>query len=150
MAALGHIGAVMAASESGGSGNFLVQPGLGVMIWTLTGCGGSLLTVRKLASPRIAEALDKRRRAIEESIDSAERTRVEADRLLAEYRERLREAREQADDILSRARKASDRVQEEAKVEAVNKREELMEQTRRDIEQETRRAIEQIRREVAD
>src|SRR3954453_20704488 len=136
------------AAESGG--NFLVKPGLGVMIWTLVAFGATLLILRKVAFPRIAEALDKRRRAIEESIESAERTRVEADRLLAEYRERLREAREQADDILTRARKASDRVQEEAKVEAVHKREELMEQTRRDIEQETRRAIEQIRREVAD
>jgi F-type H+-transporting ATPase subunit b len=146
MVSLHDIAPVVAA----GSGNFLVQPGLGVMIWTLIAFGASLLILRKLAFPRIAEALDKRRRAIEESIDSAERTRVEADRLLAEYRERLREAREQADDILTRARKASERVQEEAKVEAVHKREELMEQTRRDIEQETRRAIEQIRREVAD
>src|SRR3954465_8652897 len=132
-----------------GSGNFLVQPGLGVMIWTLIAFGASLLILRKLAFPRIAEALDKRRRAIEESIDSAERTRVEADRLLAEYRERLREAREQADDILARARKASDKVADEAKVDANKKREELMEQTRRDIEQETRRAIDKTRREGA-
>src|SRR5919206_4641059 len=133
-----------------GGGNFLVQPGIGVMIWTLIAFGATLLILRKFAYPRISAQLDKRRRAIEESIDAAERTRVEADRLLAEYRERLREAREQADDILTRARKASERVQEEAKVEAVAKREELMEQTRRDIEQETRRAIDQIRREVAD
>src|SRR5436305_12057455 len=146
MASLPDIAPVIAA----GSGNFLVQPGLGVMIWTLIAFVVSLLILRKLAFPRIADALDKRRRAIEESIDSAERTRIRADKLLAEYRERLREARVQADDILTRARKASDRVQEEAKVEAVQKREELMEQTRRDIEQETRRAIEQIRREVAD
>jgi F-type H+-transporting ATPase subunit b len=133
-----------------GGGNFLVQPGVGVMVWTLIAFGITLLILRRLAYPRIAEALDKRRRAIAESIDAAERTRVEADRLLQEYRERLREAREQADDILVRARKASDRVQEEAKVDATHKREELMEQTRRDIEQETRRAVEQIRREVAD
>jgi F-type H+-transporting ATPase subunit b len=141
-----HITTVTAA----GSGNFLVQPGLGVMIWTLIAFGVSLLILRKLAFPRIAEALDKRRKAIVESIDAAERTRVEADRLLQEYRERLREAREQADDIVSRSRKAADRLQDEAKVEANKKREELLEATRRDIEQETRRAIDQIRREVAD
>src|SRR5256714_13417906 len=120
------------------------------MIWTLIAFAITLLILRRLAYPRISAALDKRRRAIAESITSAERTRVEADRLLAEYRERLREAREQADDIIARARKASDKVQDDAKVEANQKREELMEQTRRDIEQETRRAIEQIRREVAD
>jgi F-type H+-transporting ATPase subunit b len=148
MAVVDHIGVVLAASSGGG--NFLVKPGVGVMIWTLIAFGITLLILRKLAFPRIAAALDKRRRAIEESIEAAERTRIEADRLLQEYRERLREAREQADDIIARARKASDKVQEDAKLEANEKREELMEQTRRDIEQETRRAIEQIRREVAD
>jgi F-type H+-transporting ATPase subunit b len=147
MASLHHITAPLAAS---GSGNFLVQPGLGVMIWTLVAFGVSLLILRKLAFPRIAEALDKRRKAIAESIDAAERTRQEADQLLSEYRERLREAREQADEIVARARKASDRVADEAKSEAKKTREEMMEQTRRDIEQETRRAIDEIRREVAD
>ena len=37
-----------------------------------------------------------------------------------------------------------------ASEEARRKREEMMEQTRRDIEAETRRAIQEIRREVAD
>jgi F-type H+-transporting ATPase subunit b len=133
-----------------GSGNFLVQPGVGVMIWTLIAFGVTILLLRKLAFPRIQEALDKRRIAIEESIDQAERTRREADELLREYRERLREAREQADDIVTRARRASEKVQEEAKVSAKEAREELLEQTRRDVQQETRRALDQIRREVAD
>ena len=38
----------------------------------------------------------------------------------------------------------------EAAEEAKAKREQMMEQTRRDIEAETRRAIQEIRREVAD
>jgi F-type H+-transporting ATPase subunit b len=133
-----------------GGGNFLVQPGIGVMVWTLIAFGVTLLILRRLAFPRISEALDKRRKAIVESIDHAEQTRVEADKLLQEYRERLREAREQADDIVARSRKAADMLQDEAKSEASKKREELMESTRRDIEQETRRAIDSIRREVAD
>src|SRR3954466_16140847 len=145
---MGALGTSVVTAESGG--NFLVQPGLGVMIWTLIAFVITLLVLRKLAFPRIAEALEKRTKAIAESIDAAERTRLEADQLLNEYRERLKEAREQADDILSRSRKAADKVQDEAKVAANEKREELMEQTRRDIEQETRRAIDQIRREVAD
>jgi F-type H+-transporting ATPase subunit b len=133
-----------------GGGNFLVQPGAGVMIWTLIAFGITIYLLRKLAFPQISEALDKRRIAIEESIDHAERTRQEADAILREYRERLREAREQADDIVVRARKAAEKHQEQTKVDAKQAREELMEQTRRDIEQETRRAIESIRREVAD
>src|SRR3954452_21472794 len=133
-----------------GGGDFLVKPGVGVMVWTLIAFGITVVLLRRFAFPPIQEALDKRRVAIEESIDHAERTRQEADALLREYRERLREAREQADDIVTRARRASERVQEEAKVDANAAREELMEQTRRDVEQETRRALDQIRREVAD
>ena len=52
-----------------GGGNFLVQPGIGVMIWTLIAFGITLLILRRLAFPRIQEALDKRRKAISESID---------------------------------------------------------------------------------
>ena len=141
---------VIASGGGGGGGNFLVTPGAGVMIWTLIAFGITILLLRKLAFPRIAETLDKRRLAIEESIDHAERTRTEADALLREYRERLREAREQADDIVVRARKSAEKVQEQSKADAKQAREEMMEQTRRDIESETHRAIDQIRREVAD
>jgi len=106
--------------------------------------------LRKLAFPRIGEALDRRQKAIEDSIDNAEKTRKEADELLAEYRERLTAARQQADDIVARARKTGEAHENEVLAEAKAKREEMMEQTRRDIEAETRRAIQQIRSEVAD
>jgi F-type H+-transporting ATPase subunit b len=145
---------VLAATEGGGveasGGNFLVTPELGLMIWTLLAFGITFLVLRKLAFPRIAEALDKRQRAIEESIDTAARTKVEAEELLAEYRERLKEARAQADEIVSRARKAGETVEAESLADAKAKREELLQQTRRDIEAETRRAIQEIRNEVAD
>jgi F-type H+-transporting ATPase subunit b len=137
------------AAEEGGGGSFLVSPNVGLMIWTLLAFGATLYLLNKLAFPRIAEALDRRRRAIEESIDAATRSKEEADALLEEYRARLREAREQAEDITIRARKAADALQDEAKAQASRQREELMAATRRDIEAETRRALDEIRKEVA-
>jgi F-type H+-transporting ATPase subunit b len=138
----------MAAESSGGS--FLVKPDVGLMIWTLVVFGLTLYFLWKVAFPRIAEALDKRQHAIEESIDAAERTRHEADQLLAEYRERLTDARGQADEIVTRARRTAEASENEILAEARSKREDMMAQTRRDIEAETRRAIQQIRAEVAD
>jgi F-type H+-transporting ATPase subunit b len=137
------------ASGSGG-GSFLVSPNVGLMVWTLVVFGISMFILYKAAFPRIAEALDKRQRAIEDSIDAAERTRREADQLLNEYRERLAEARGQADEIVTRARRTGEAAEAEIVAEARHKREEMMEQTRREIEAETRRAIQQIRSEVAD
>ena len=140
---------IFAAEESGG-GSFLVSPDVGLMIWTLIVFAISLYVLAKVAFPRIGEALDKRQRAIEESIDASERTRTEAERLLSEYRERLAEARNQADDIVARARKAAENVADETKVQATKQREELLAGARRDIEHETRRALEELRKEVAD
>ena len=137
----------LAAEDSGGS--FLVSPKIGLMIWTLLAFGITLYILNKVAFPRIAEALDRRRKAIEESIDHAEQARREADELLDEYRARLREAREQAEDIAVRARKAADALADESKAQAVQQREELLAATRRDIEAETRRALDEIRKEVA-
>ena len=142
--------AFFAATEGGGSDSFLVSPDVGLMIWTLVVFAISMWVLAKLAFPRIAEALDKRQRAIEESIDTAERARADAAELLEEYRTRLREARAQADEIVARARKAGEVHERESLEDAKAKREELLEQTRRDVEAETRRAIQEIRAEVAD
>jgi F-type H+-transporting ATPase subunit b len=136
------------SEDSGGS--FLVSPSLGLMIWTLAVFLFTMWVLSKLAFPRIQEALDKRANAIRESIDQAERTRQEADQILAEYRARLKEAREQADEIMARARKAADSAKAQAAEEGKERREELLAAARRDIEAETRRSLERIRKEVAD
>jgi F-type H+-transporting ATPase subunit b len=137
-----------AGEESGGS--FLVSPGLGLMIWTLVLFLITMWVLSKVAFPKIQEALDKRAKMISESIDAAERQRRESDELLAEYRARLAEAREQADDIMARARKSAETAEAEATAAGKEKREELVEAAKRDIEAETRRSLDQIRQQVAD
>ena len=138
------------AAEGDSGGSFLVSPNLGLMIWTLLVFGITMYVLKRVAFPRIQEALDKRANAIRESIDAAQEQREEAERLLQEYRERLKEAREQADDIVARARKAAEAAEAEAVTAGREKREELVGAARRDIEMETRRSLERIRKEVAD
>jgi F-type H+-transporting ATPase subunit b len=143
------------AQEEGGAaadegGNFLVTPEVGLMIWTLIAFLVTLYVLRKVAFPRVQEALDKRQKAIEEAIAESERTQTEAQKILEEYRQRLQAARQQAEEIVVRARRAAEEHEREALDSARGQREELLEQTRRDIEAETRRAIQEIRNEVAD
>lgn len=146
-----HTATVLAADAAEQtSSNFLVSPNVGLMIWTLLAFAAALYILRRLAFPRIAEALDKRQHAIEESIDSANRTKAEADELLAEYRERLKEARNQAEEIVTRARASGAKTERDADEAAKARREELLEQARRDIEAETRRSFGDIRAQVAD
>jgi len=143
----------LAAASDGGeeeSSNFLVSPDVGLMIWTVLAFLVALFILRKYAFPQISAALEKRQHLIEESIDSAERTKAEADEILAEYRERLKEARAQAEEIVARARKNGEAAERAAAEQAAEIREEQLERARKDIQAETQRALQEIRREVAD
>jgi F-type H+-transporting ATPase subunit b len=132
------------------SGSFLITPNVGLMIWVLVVFIVSFLILRRFVYPVIGQVLDRRANEIASEIDAAAEVRREADQMLADYRERLNEARGQADEIISRAQKAAEAHERDARDAADKKREELLEQTRRDIEAETRRAIQDLRREVAD
>jgi F-type H+-transporting ATPase subunit b len=132
------------------SGSFLIKPGIGLMVWTLIVFGATMLLLKIFAFPAISKALDKRQKAIEDSIDTAERTREEADKLLGEYRQRLKEAREQADEIVARARQAAEVHESEAKERGQEVLADAAKRAERDIDAATRRALDDIRREVAD
>ena len=147
LAALTQLSApVLGASK----GSFLIKPGIGLMVWTLLVFGLTMILLSRLAFPRISEALGRRQKSIEDSIDTAERTRVEADRILAEYRERLKEARAQSDEILQRARQAAESHEHEAREHGREMLAEAAKRAERDIDAATKRALEDIRKEIAD
>jgi F-type H+-transporting ATPase subunit b len=131
-------------------GSFLIKPGIGLMVWTLLVFGITMALLAKYAFPPISAALERRQRTIEESIDTAERTRAEAEKILAEYRERLKEARAQADEIVQRARQSAEAHEREARERGQELVAEASQRAQREIEEATERALDEIRKEVAD
>jgi F-type H+-transporting ATPase subunit b len=140
----------MSIPIASGSNSWLITPNVGLTIWTLVVFLIAMYTLNKLAFPRIREGLDKRRRGIAESIDAAERTRTEAEEVLAEYRERLKEARAQSEEIVQRARQTAESHEAEGKVRGQEIVAEAARKAEREIEAATKRALDDIRREVAD
>jgi F-type H+-transporting ATPase subunit b len=132
------------------SSSWLITPNVGLMIWILVVFAISLYILKKAVFPRIIAALDERRVAIDESIDAAERTRAEAEKVLAEYRERLKEARAQSEEIVQRARQTADSHEHESRERAQEILAEAGKRAEREIDAATRRALDDIRREVAD
>jgi F-type H+-transporting ATPase subunit b len=132
------------------SSSWLITPNVGLMIWTFVVFGISLYILIKAVFPRITAALDQRRVGIEESIDAAEHTREEADKILAEYRERLKEARTQSEEIIQRARQTAESHEHEARDHGQEILAEAAKRAERDIDAATKRALDDIRREVAD
>jgi len=132
------------------SDSWLITPNVGLMIWTFLVFGISLYILIKAVFPRIREALDKRRAEIDETIDVAERTRAEAEEILAEYRERLKEARAQSEEIVQRARQTAESHEHESRDRGKEILAEAAKRAERDIDAATKRALDDIRREVAD
>jgi F-type H+-transporting ATPase subunit b len=153
VASLAHLSASLAPSGRGvlaANGSFLIKPGVGLMIWTLIVFGATMVLLARIAFPRISAALDRRQKAIEEAIDTAEHARTEAEKMLAEYRERLREARVQAEEIIQRARQSAQAHEHEAKERGHELIAEASERAQRDIEAATKRALDELRKEVVD
>jgi F-type H+-transporting ATPase subunit b len=132
------------------SNSWLITPNVGLTIWTLLVFAISLYILNKVAFPRIRDALDARRQSIADSIDHAEHTRQEAEKLLAEYRERLNEARTQSEEIIQRARQTAESHEHEARDRGKEMLAEAAKRAERDIDAATKRALDDIRREVAD
>jgi|SRR5271154_2738420 len=132
------------------SDSWLITPNVGLMIWTFLVFGISLYILSRVVFPRIRDALDERRKSIDDSIDAAEHTREEADKILAEYRERLKEARAQSEEILQRARQTAEVHEHEARDHGQEILAEAAKRAERDIDAASKRALDDIRREVAD
>jgi F-type H+-transporting ATPase subunit b len=143
-------GLAMSIPIASSSNSWLITPNVGLTIWTLVVFLIAMYTLNKLAFPRIREGLDRRRRSISDSIDAAEHTRAEADKILADYRERLKEARAQSEDILKRARETGESHEREARDHGQELLAEAARRAEREIEAATKRALDDIRREVAD
>lgn len=144
---------LLLASEAEGeeeSKTWLITPDVGLTVWTLLVFTITMVILSKAVFPKIRVTLDQRAKAIAESIDAADRTRKEADALLVEYRERLQEARQQAEEIVERARQAAIAYEAEARTAAKSRGDQMLEQTRREIETESRRMMDEIMRDVAD
>jgi F-type H+-transporting ATPase subunit b len=128
----------------------LVSPAPGLMIWTLVIFFLTFLLLRAKAFGPIAKAIEDRRAAIRENIESAERSRDEAQKLLEEYKEQLAQSRHEASDIVERARRTAEEGSRQAREELRAEKERGLEQVQEAIAAETRQALDQIKNEVAD
>jgi len=128
----------------------LVSPAPGLMIWTLVIFFLTYLLLRWKAFGPIANAIEERRAAVRENIESAERSRDEAQKLLEEYKEQLAKSRHEASDIIERARRTAEESSRQAREELRLEKERGIAQVQEAIAAETRQALDQIKNEVAD
>jgi F-type H+-transporting ATPase subunit b len=119
-----------------------------LMIWTLVIFGITLYILKRYVFGPVGQAIEKRRADIARSIDEAESSRNEAEKLLEEYRTRLAEARREADRLREQGRKDGERQGADLVSGAQKQRDRVLEDAQSQIDSQTRQAASGLRDDV--
>lgn len=139
----------MAQQEPHATSGPLVVNG-GLVIWTLIVFGLLLAILRKFAYPALLGAVEAREKALQDQLDAAERSRTEAEALLAEHKKLIAEGRASAHALLVEARTVAEKERALAIEKTRQEQEELLARARRDIGTERERAVAELRREAVE
>lgn len=127
----------------------LVNPGIGLILWTLLTFIIVLLLLRKFAWGPIVDALKQRESFIEDSLNAAETAKAEMANLKAENERLLDEAKLERDKIIKEANAAAKRIVEEANEDASKEAQKRIEEARSAIRTEKEAALADVRMQVA-
>lgn len=139
-----------AAPEGAAAPGGLLDPNMGLMVWTLVVFIGLMWVLKRFAFKPLFAAVEERERALADAIDGARRDREASAALLAEQKAQLDAARGEAQQIIADGRSVSEKMRTEMLDETRRQQSEMLEQARRDIEAETVKAIADLRREAVD
>lgn len=127
----------------------LVQPGLGLIIWTTLVFLILLFLLKKFAWKPILKAVSDREESIENALKTAEKAKEEMAALTANNEKLLQEAREERDEILKVARTTKEQIISEAKNKAKAEGERILTAAKETIETEKMAALTELKNQVA-
>ena len=129
--------------------NPLINPGLGTFFWMLVSFGVLVFILGKWGWPMLLKALNKREKAIADSLNAAEKAREEMRQLTAHNEDLPREAKIQRDELLRNARLTSDKIIEDARIKATEEADRIVENARESINYEKLKAMHDLKNQIA-
>lgn len=123
-----------------------VDPGL--LLWTIITFIVLVLILWKAAWRPIIDALDARAEKVRFEIDNAERTRQEAEKLLAQHKALMDGSRNEAAQIIARGREEAERLKAEIVEKAHAEAKSISDRLKKEIELAKEKALSDIKNEV--
>lgn len=123
---------------------------IGTVIFAMVNFALLVLLLRLFLYKPVLAMLDKRRQAIDEALDQADRTRMEADEAEQRLQQRIAEAHLQADQILTQAKAQAEADSAQALLEARAEARRITEAAAQSIALERERALEAVRQQAAE
>lgn len=103
----------------------------------------------KFAFPIIIKMLDERTAKVRESLEKAEATKVEAERLLEDYKQQMAEARGEASKVIEQGRKVAETMKDEIVAKANEEAAQIVAKAHEAMEGEKRAAMAELQSQVA-
>lgn len=120
-----------------------------LIIWTIISFGVLLLLLSKFALRPLLDLMEKREKRIRESLETAEHTRMEAERLLKEHEERLAKAREESQRIIAQGKKLGENMKQEIVEKAKEEASIMIEKAQLAIDKQRDEALSELQKKVA-
>jgi F-type H+-transporting ATPase subunit b len=106
--------------------------------------------IGRWAMPRVNQMAEARRARIQGNLEAAERSKAEAEQVLARYEEQLKEARGEASRIIEEARKTAESVRKDMLTKAEDEARQVVARAQQEIQAERDRSFEELRGEVGE
>jgi F-type H+-transporting ATPase subunit b len=106
--------------------------------------------IKKYAVPRLNALLEQRRELIQGQLESAERTKQQADEELQEYRAQLANAREEGNRIIEEARTTAEQLRRDIQANAEQEAQNTVHRAQEEIRAERDRVFSELRSQVAE
>ena len=128
----------------------LITPEFGLVFWTLITFLLLMFILRKFAWKPILGAVSEREEGIKDALASAEKARQEMENLNADNQRILNEARAEREAMLKDARDMKNKIVADAKEEAQQQANKMIEQAQAAIQSEKKAAMAELKNHVAD
>jgi F-type H+-transporting ATPase subunit b len=121
-----------------------------LIFWEIVSFAVLLWVLYKFAFPPLLATLETRERKIRESLEQAERHRIEAERKMQEYEAKMAAASREAEAVVAQAKERAQRLLDENEQRLMAEAERIKAEAAREIEHEGRKAVQAIRTQAAD
>ena len=135
---------VARAEESG-----IVPTDYSLQIWTLVTFVVLLVLLAKFAFKPIAEALDRRGQTIKAQLDEAQKSRVEAKKLMDDYQKQIAEARMEAGKVIEEARQLGEKVRKDVVDKANSEASAIVSRSQEEIIRQKEKGIQEMKDTIA-
>lgn len=127
---------------------FKIQTGL--IVWTTISFLILLFLLSKFALKPLLEMMQKREDTIKNSLETAERTRLEAEKMLREYEAQIANASAEAQQVIVQGKKIAEDMKNDIIDKTQQEADKLISKAKTAIEREREEALSELKNKVAD